>query len=50
MPVTLWPRLAKNKALSPVPQPASRIEPVIWSATSMNAFCGLPMSQGAWPA
>ena len=50
MPVTLWPRLAKKRALSPVPQPASRIDPVIWSATSMNACCGLPMSQGACPA
>ena len=50
MPVTLWPRLANQRALSPVPQPASRTEPVIWSATSRNAFCGLPMSQGAWPA
>ena len=50
MPVTLWPRLAKKRAFSPVPQPASRIEPVIWSATSMIAFCGLPMSQRGWPA
>ena len=50
MPVTLQPRPAKNRAFSPVPQPASRTEPVIWSATSMKGFCGLPMSQGGWPA
>src|SRR5262245_56906788 len=50
MPVTLAPRPARNKAVSPVPQPASRTEPVIRSATSMKGFCGLPMSQGAWPA
>src|SRR5262249_3947780 len=34
----------------PVPHPASRTEPVIWSALSMKGCCGLPMSQGAWPA
>jgi hypothetical protein len=50
MPVTLWPRLAKKRAFSPVPQPASRAEPVIRSATSRKGFCGLPMSQGAWAA
>jgi hypothetical protein len=49
MPVTLWPRLAKYRAFSPVPHPASRTDPVIQSATSRNACCGLPMSHGAWP-
>src|SRR5205807_7387189 len=38
------------RAVSPVPQPASRTEPVIRSATSMKALCGLPISHGAWPA
>ena len=47
--MTLWPRLAMNRAFSPVPHPASRIDPVTRSATSMSAFYGLPMSQGAWP-
>src|ERR1019366_6820475 len=37
-PVTLRPLLAKKRAFSPVPQPASRIYPVIWLATSRNAF------------
>jgi hypothetical protein len=31
-PVTLWLRLAKKRAFSPVPQPTSRTEPVIRSA------------------
>ena len=50
MPSTGWPRPAKNRAFSPVPQPASRTAPVTRSATSTNAGCGLPMSQGALPA
>ena len=50
MPVTLWPRPAKKRAFSPVPQPASRTEPTIRSATSTSACCGLPMSHGACPA
>jgi len=29
-PVTAWPRAAKNRACSPVPQPASRIEPTTY--------------------
>ena len=50
MPVTFWPRLAKNRAFSPVPHPASRTDPVIRSATSRNAFCGLPISHRGCPA
>src|SRR5260370_10225110 len=46
IPVTFWPRLAKNRAFSPGPHPASRMLPVILSATSMIAFGGLPMSHG----
>ena len=42
-------RVAKNSAFSPVPHPASRMEPVIRLATARNACCGLPMSHGAWP-
>ncbi len=30
MPVTIWPRLAKKRAFSPVPQPESNIAPVMW--------------------
>jgi hypothetical protein len=44
------PLSAKNRAFSPVPQPASRTDPVTRSATSTKARCGLPMSQGAFPA
>ena len=44
MPVTLWPRLAKKRAFSPVPHPESRIDPVIRSATARSAFCGMPIS------
>ena len=36
MAVTCRPRSAKNRAFSPVPQPASRMEPVIWWATATN--------------
>src|SRR5215469_10628610 len=32
-PVTAWPRAAKNRACSPVPQPASRTEPTTLSAS-----------------
>src|SRR5271165_6755095 len=46
MPRTGWPFWAKNRAFSPVPQPASRTSPVTRSAASTNASCGLPMSQG----
>jgi len=46
IPVTSLPRLARNRAVSPVPQPASRMEPLIWSATSMKALCGLPCPKG----
>jgi len=33
-PVTAWPRAAKNRACSPVPQPASRTEPTTFSAAA----------------
>ena len=48
-PVTAWPRAAKNRAFSPVPQPASRTEPTTLSASAWNAGWGLPMSQGGLP-
>ena len=50
MPRTLWPLSAKNRAFSPVPQPASRTAPVTRSAASTKTGCGLPMSQGGFLA
>ena len=50
MPTTRRPRAAKNRAFSPVPQPASRTGLTTRSATATKAACGLPMSQGAGPA
>src|SRR2546423_12404239 len=45
-PVTAWPRAAKNRACSPVPQPASRTEPTTLSAAAWNAGWDLPMFPG----
>src|SRR4051794_22575725 len=50
MPVTLWPRVAKNMAFSPVPHPASRTEPATRSASCTKAGGGRGICEGALAA
>jgi hypothetical protein len=46
-PVTACPLLAKYNAFSPVPQPTSKIDPLICGPASTKSFCGRPISHGA---
>jgi hypothetical protein len=43
----LFFRCGGKRQVHCMPQPASRTDPLMRSATSMNGFCGLPMSCGS---